>query len=38
LLARGITKITTAEAINKTYPSYVEDMQKILANMELRDE
>ena len=27
LLARGITKITTAEAINKTYPSYVEDMQ-----------
>lgn len=38
LLASGVTVVTTAEAINKTYPGYVQDMQKMAAQMELRDE
>lgn len=38
LLAEGKTSISTAEAINKTYPGYVEDMKKLGAHMELSDE
>jgi len=32
--AEGTTRITTAEGINKTYPSFVKDMEKIGAKME----
>lgn len=38
LIAEGVTSITNAESINKTYPDYVQTMQKIAANMELSDE
>lgn len=38
LLASGVTSISNAEAINKTYPGYIADMKAIQADMELFDE
>lgn len=38
LIAKGTTRIDTAESINKTYPLYVESMQQLKSDMQWCDE